>query len=436
MSARVTNGGFADVLRNRHFLYMWAAQLLSQLSRNAIHFVQIVLIERLTGSSVHLGLMIFSFTIPGALFSPIAGVLVDHLPRKYILLISNLLRALLVVTYVILLKHLHSTWALLILIYLITFIASTIGQFFAPAEQATLPLLLPKEQLLSANSLFNLTTALSQALGLLLLGPILVKTIGIANAFLVIAVWYGLAALLILPIPRDKGKVRLRDVYTLSRMGWSHFWQQIKEAWKFIARTRIVLFGILNMGLVAMFLMILAMVAPGFAARVLHMQPEDAAFVFAPAGVGMLITTYILGQYGYLMRRDLLLIGGLMSIALAFALLGWVGYGFPWKEYTIYVAMAISFVLGVGLSTVHVVSQTTLQEETPIDVQGRVFSTHYMLINLLGLPPMLFTGALFDLFGIDTVLKWLGIVVTLFMMGYAWVLRRTWTVHHVDGRTR
>ncbi len=425
------NGGFEGVLRNRNFLFIWAAQLLSQLSRNAIHFVQIVLIERLTGSSTHLGIMIFSFTIPGVLFSPIAGVLVDHLPRKYILIISNILRAILVVLYVLLLKHLHSTWALLLLIYLITFIASTIGQFFAPAEQATLPFLLPKEQLLSANSLFNLTTALSQALGLLLLGPILVKTIGIANAFLVIAGWYALAAVLILPIPRDGGKMRLRDAYTLSRMGWAHFWRQLKEAWTFIVRTRIVLFGILNMGLVAMFIMILAMVAPGYATRVLHMQPEDAAFVFAPAGVGMLLTTYILGQYGHMLRRDLLLEGGLIAIAVAFALLGWVGHGFPWKEYTIYVTMAISFVLGIGLSTVHVISQTTLQEETPLDVQGRVFSTHYMLINLLGLPPMLFTGILFDLFGIGTVLQWLGIIVTLLMGVYAWALRQNWRIRHV-----
>ena len=427
MTRSTTNGGFTDVVRNRHFLYLWAAQLLSQLSRNAIHFVQIVLIERLTGSSTHLGLMIFSFTIPGVIFSPIAGILVDHLPRKYILIISNLLRAILVVLYVVLLKHLHSTWALLILIYLITFIASTIGQFFAPAEQATLPLLLPKEQLLSANSLFNLTTALSQALGLLILGPILVKVVGIATAFLVIAFWYALAAILLLPLPRDKQDIRWHDLYELSRMGWVHFWHQLKEAWGFIVRTRVVLLGILNMGLVAMFLMILAMVAPGFAARVLHMQPEDAAFVFAPAGVGMLLATYLLGQYGHLVRRDVLLVGGLMAIALAFALLGWVGYGFPWREYTIYVATAISFVLGVGLSVVHVVSQTTLQEETPPEVQGRVFSTHYMLINLLGLPPMLFTGVLFDLFGIETVLKWLGIAVTLMMSVYAWILWHTYT---------
>ncbi len=420
--------GFGDVVINPHFRTLWVAQMLAQLSQHAIHFVQIVLIERLTGSSTHLGVMILAFTTPGILFSPVAGILIDHLPRKLILIASNALRAALVLSYVFLLKHVQA-WFMLPLIYLITFITSTIGQFFAPAEQATLPHLLPKEQLLSANSLFNLTMALSQALGLLLIGPILVKVVGIENAFALIALLYALAAVLLTRLPSDQKEANWRGLYHIYRVGWAEFFRQLKEGWQFIIEHRPVLLGILNMGLVAMFMMILAMVAPGFATRVLHMQPEDAVFVFAPAGAGMLLATYTLGQHGYRLRRDMTLMGGLLSIAVAFALMGWLGHGLPWKEQTIHVAMIVSFVLGLGLSTVHVVSQTTIQEETPAHVRGRVFSTHYMLINVLGLPPMLLTGILFDIFGIPTVLEWLGLLVALFMVGYAWLL---WT----EGRAR
>ena len=138
----------------------------------------------------------------------------------------------------------------------------------------------------------------------------------------------------------------------------------------------------------------------------------------------MLMATYVLGEHGYRMRRDVLLYFGLACIGIAFALMGWLGYGLPWQGQTIHMAMAVSFVLGTGLSTVHVVSQTTLQEETPQHVQGRVFSTHYMLINILGLPPMLLTGVLFDLFGIITVLRWLGTVIALGMGAYIWLLWR------------
>lgn len=413
--------GFKPVISNPHFRLLWYGQMLAQLSQHAIHFVQIVLIEHLTGSSVQMALMIFSFVVPGILFSPAAGVLVDHLPRKRILVASNALRMALVLLYVVLLNTVDG-WYLLPLIYLVTFVASSIGQFFAPAEQAMIPHLLPREQLLTANSLFNLTMAISQAAGLIVVGPLLVKVVGIHTAFAVIGVLYGIAAVLLARLPHDHAQADWAVAYQLYRAGWAEALGQVREGWQFIVEHRRVLLAMINVTLVATFIMILAMVAPGFVTRVLGMRPEDAVFVFAPAGLGMLLVTYVLGRHGHRFRRESTLFWGLLVTGLAFGVLGWLGHGLPWQHQTVRAAMFVSLLLGLGLSTVHVISQTTLQEETPPDIRGRVFSAQYMLNNLLGLPPMLTIGALFDLFGIPVVLEWLGVLVVLFMAVYAWLV--------------
>ena len=70
-----TDQGFKAVLANRNFRALWLAQLMAQTAQHAIHFIQLVLVEKLTGSAVQLGITILAFTVPGILFSPIVTVL-------------------------------------------------------------------------------------------------------------------------------------------------------------------------------------------------------------------------------------------------------------------------------------------------------------------------------------------------------------------------
>ena len=77
-----TSQGFWPVLLNRPFRRLWAAQWLAQTSQNTINFVLIVLIERITGSSVQLGLTILAFTLPGVIFAALSGVIIDRWPKR------------------------------------------------------------------------------------------------------------------------------------------------------------------------------------------------------------------------------------------------------------------------------------------------------------------------------------------------------------------
>lgn len=418
--------GFSPVLSNRPFRNLWAAQALAQTAQNAIRFVLIVLVERLTGASIHQGLMIFSFTLPAVIFAPITGILVDRWPKKWILVGSNATRVVAVLSYLLVLAWApdHSSWWLLMGLYAITFGMSVIGQFFNPAETATIPLLVGKDLLMPANSLFNLTLALAQVIGLIILGPLAVKLIGINRAFSLIAGMYLVATLLVSRLPSDVPARRPQA----ARTGWERALTELREGWEFVTKRPPIMLAMMHLTLIASLVMVLAMLAPGIASRVLHLAPEDAIVVFAPAGLGMLLAAGLLGRYGHQYRRGLMGRIGLAAMALGFAGFGWISWRFqvtnlrlaldssvmelpPASAALIVGTVVLSLYLGLTMSGVNIVSQTVLQERTAERLRGRVFAVQFMLNNLVGIPPMLAIGGLADLVGIPQVLIGISIVV-------------------------
>src|SRR5690348_9938571 len=85
------------VLGNRFFLYLWIAQILSQIAQNTISFVLIPQVGELTkGSGSATAGVIIAFTVPAVLFSAAAGVFVDRASKKRVLVITNAIRAVVV----------------------------------------------------------------------------------------------------------------------------------------------------------------------------------------------------------------------------------------------------------------------------------------------------------------------------------------------------
>ncbi|MEZ4770318.1 MAG: MFS transporter [Caldilineales bacterium] len=415
------------VLANSSFRKLWAAQWLAQSAQNTIHFVLIVFIERMTGSSIHQGLVIFAFTLPAIIFAPISGVIIDRWPKKYVLMASNLLRVFAICGYFVVLGlrgHVSEGW-LLLTIYVITFSMATIGQFFNPAEAATIPLLVERDHLIAANSLFNLTLALSQVVGLIILGPLAVKLVGTESAFVLVAAMYVLAALLVSRLPKDR-PARMAQA---ARGAWNQAWAELKEGAAFVWERPRIMLTMAHLTLIASLVMVMAMLAPGISNRVLRLAPEDAMVVFAPAGLGMLLAALILGRMGNRTPRQRTVRYGLVAMVVGFAAFGlfsWrmmaTGQGFvlntsvialpPASAALILSIVLISLLIGLSMSSVNIVSQTTLQDGTPERLRGRVFAVQFMLNNLVGIPPMLAVAGLADLVGIPQVL--LGVSLAVF----------------------
>ena len=399
---------FTAVVKNRNFFVLWMAQILSQTAQNGIHFVQIVLIETLTRSTAHMAVMILSFSLPAVILSSVAGIVVDRLSNKLVMLASNGIRVLTVATYIVVLDRLGG-WSLLLVIYAVTFISSAIGQFFAPAEATTIPLLVGEERLLTANALFNLTLIGTQVVGLVILAPLTVKVLGIKGSFAIVAFMYLVASLLLSRIPRDKPRLVVQAGASMLKTAW----EELREGWRYVAGKRSIIIALSQLAMTTTLLMMMAMVAPGYSTRVLGMLPEDAIFVFAPAGVGMLVNTFLVGRFGYRFRREVMSSVGFSAMAVTMLGFGLAGFDLPlWATIPkMPVIMALSVTLGAEISLVVIPAETLLQEKSPPELRGRVIAVYFLLANVVAIPIMLLVGTAADRLGIPQVI--LGVVFFL-----------------------
>src|SRR5437868_9572180 len=206
-------GSFRSVLKKRSFLLLWLAQILSQIVFNAANYGVIAIVTAVTHSTVMVGFAIVSFTLPAVPFSLLAGVYVDYLNKRLVLWISNALRA--AATGLIVLALLWNPHTVIPL-YFLAFATSLITQFFTPAEASAIPLLVDKNELSPALSLFNITFTIAQVLGFLLLGGLItalfppfhlslgftsVEVLSFDVLFAFVFIVYIICTLLILAIP-------------------------------------------------------------------------------------------------------------------------------------------------------------------------------------------------------------------------------------------
>ena len=173
------SGGFA-VLRNRPFLLLWLAQLSTQVGGNMVMLGLLVMItSTYSGSKIAISVLLLCFLAPPIVFSAIAGVFVDRVDKRLVLVVTNVLRG---VAFALV----FVVGGNLILLYLLMVLVSTITTFFGPAEASMIPSLVPRNQLLAANGLFTLTMNVAFALGFALFGPFVVA---LASAeFLIVVV--------------------------------------------------------------------------------------------------------------------------------------------------------------------------------------------------------------------------------------------------------
>ncbi|MBI2885840.1 MAG: MFS transporter [Chloroflexi bacterium] len=417
-----SQAGLSAVLKNRSFLFLWIAQALSQTSLNALVYTLLVRIQEDTGSTTALGLLILSFIVPSVVIGATAGVFVDWWQKKTVLLTTNLLRALIVVTFLAL-----SGNFLLVLLVNLTF--SIVSQFFAPAEIAAIPAVVPRNQLIVANGLFNLTMSGAQLMGFVIAGPILVKSLTGAAVFLVLASAYLLCSLLIWFMRLDEPE-RRHNGQDVGGRWFNTIVTELREGWGLLVRDNSISLSIMHLTLMNSLVLVIGMLAPGFVNKVLGIRADDAVFIMAPAGVGMLVGITFLPRLAGRWPKDLLANVGIFATATTLYLLGIVGklgnaliprgilnrlglVGLPEEAGLVSIVMTLAFVLGIGYALVNVAAQTLVQERVPFDLRGRIFAAQLAFANTAAVLPLLFFGSLADLVGISEVTLFSATIVLL-----------------------
>ncbi len=435
---------FRVVLRNRQFTYLWAAQLLSQIAQNIINFAVLVKVEELSHSTTQIAVTIVSFTLPAVLFGPIAGVFVDRVDKKAILVYTNVSRALATLGFVFLGQSLPA-------IYIILFVSSGINQLFSPAEGASIPMLVKREQLLNAMSLFNVTFYSAIVLGFIMIAPAAIKIAGLDIAFYITAAMYLAAAALCQILPGRMARLREIPPHTRPAEQWhvesrTQFWDELREGMMYIIAKSELLTAIIQLTLISTLLLIMGEMAPGFTNRVLNLTPEDTAYIFLPMAVGLLAGMITAGKLATMIPKELLTrisvtaIGVLMFGVGISPPLSTIGnrlsesVGFKPQAAGWLIGLDLFFFLLIGLAFAYVLvpAQTLVQELAGDEVRGRVLSIQLMASSAFMIIPLLLVGGMADAFGITNVLMGMGLLIAV-PFGYA---LRAWLQEHPTERER
>ena len=427
---------FQRVLKNRNFVLLWLAQLISLTIMNAANFGIIVLVNDTTHSVVMAGLAIIAFTLPALPFSAIAGVAVDRLSKRQVLWVSNVLRAVTMSLIVVsLLSNRTTLWPL----YVLTFMASLIGQFFTPAEGAAIPLLVGERELMPALSLFNITMTLSQAIGFLVLGSIVSRifppftlTLGslvlnvhsIDMLFVLVAVLYLVCAALIFFIPtrafHEKHLKRVKNAGEEATKAVEAVWRDIVEGWRFVRSDRLLFFSVIQLSVVGNIMLLIGELAGPFVQQVLHRPSADMALILAPAAIGLVGASIIMPRISDRVGKTRLTVIGFIVLSIGFLLLP-ATQGLAWYFYhaqgatttmLLLTTIVIVLVLGVAMACVNIPTQTMMQEHSPEAVRGRVFSLQFMIYNTGSIPILLFAGIFAQYIGFN----WLICLISLSML--------------------
>ncbi|HTD76002.1 MAG TPA: MFS transporter, partial [Chloroflexota bacterium] len=414
-----------SIWRNHNFLLLWLAQAISQTAQNAIWYGIVVLVQRSSHSSTQLSLAILTLIIPSVVFGVLAGVYVDRWDKRTVLIATNVIRGCIAFGY----AGFDMVGSLpLTLLLVINFLFSTVGQFFAPAETAMIPTVVPRQRLLQANSLFHLTFTASQLVGLVVLGPLLAKIGDVDGLFVSMAIAIVLCGALVWPLPSSHG-AHDPSLPASEQEAIQGVWQDVKVIWHFVVGDRVVALTMVQWTIGAILGLVVATLVPGFAERLLHVRAEDAVFVMAPAGIGMVAGTALLNRWGDRFEKHFLTNVGLFIVAACLALIGCLALvatlvtgGNPplidmpalgQVSVIVPLVMALALVAGFGFVAIMVPAQTFLQERAPVELRGRVFAVQLMLSNFASIVPLLLLRGLSDLIDGDKTLVLIGVLIAV-----------------------
>lgn len=389
------------VLRQRNFLLLWLAGLISIAGEFALIVALPLYIYQETDSTLATAGIFAVRVVPSILISSFAGVFVDRWDRKRTMIWADLLRA-----GTVLLLIVAASADLLILVFAVSAVQGTIGLFFAPAENAMLPLLVDEEHLVTANALNALNDNLGRLLGPVV-GAWLYATSGLSGAAIVDAVGYvGSAALIaLIAAPRSALLGEHHDESIAAPPAVRRALHEWREGLALVRRSRalVVIFIAEGLGCISEGAFVTLAVAP-FVLDVLGGTEEQVGWIGAAQAIGGLAGGFIIGRYGKRMRRRFLLAGGMIGLGLAdmaqFNARRVADAGTP----AVTVAMGCMLAAGAPVVALGTGRQSVLQSLTEDRYRGRIFGALNAIRSVALLVGLALAGVLGDVIGIVPVL--------------------------------
>ncbi|HWF57449.1 MAG TPA: MFS transporter [Candidatus Dormibacteraeota bacterium] len=398
--------GFGAVLAHRDFRLLWLAQAASQLADKFLMFTLLIVVFDLSHKASIQSALMIAYTLPSVFLSAPAGVYADRHDKRTLMIATNAIRGglILLIPLVEVLPVVgDQAWPLIV----ITFLFSSIGQLFAPAEAASIPSLVRRDQIMGATSMFMTTVIVTLVIGVPA-ATLAIRLVGERAPFYIATALFALAAVAIWRIATP---LRVRTVPERA----ASLGRELREGIRLIAGNAAIRLGLYQLAVALIVVFTVFALGPVFMVRELHRSDQDTYLVLIPATLGLVAMAAVLAQRAgnHLSKASTLV----AALAVGGASLAAIGAtppllrGFDAEAGVIPILMVLSAIFGCALGALLIPAFTILQERTDEESRGRIFGGIFAVINAAVAIPLLVAGVIADAVGVAAVVAGLGVII-------------------------
>lgn len=420
-------GKFRESFKNKDFLRLWLAQIISQFGDRINQMALIGLIAgRTPGSAIELAKLLSFTIIPVFIIGPIAGVYVDRWDRRTTLFVCDFLRGILVLLIPLVFLFKHS----MIPIYAIVFLTFCLSRFYVPAKMSIIPDIVRADDLLMANSLVTTTGMIAFTLGCAL-GGILVEKFGAIGGFYCDAATFFVSGALVFSMKlRTQLNVKTSEILTIGKemIGNIHksVIDEIKDGVGYLAGHKEIRF------IIAMLFLLFAAAGAIYVVIIVFIQEtfgsitKDLGFLAVFLGLGLFTGSLIYGKWGEKVSRFRTIFLSLIGGGIMLILFSWLMQRSP----SLSLGMLLAFFLGVVVGPIIIAANTIVHHVSDESMRGKVFSFLEIVMHLGFLLAMLFSSFL----AVHVERFWIliGVGIIFSLIGVAGLLRYH-TIEHFSG---
>ncbi len=398
--------GFRAVIGRGDFRLLWLAQAASQLADKFLMFTLLIVVYDLSRAASLQSLLMIAYTLPSVFLSAPAGVYADRHDKRTLMIATNVIRGgliLLIPLVEVLPVGGHQAWPLIV----ITFLFSSTGQLFAPAEAASIPSLVRRDQIMGATSLFMTTVILTLLLGVPA-ATLAIRLVGERAPFFVAAALFALAAVCV-------WRIRIPLRAERSAQAQPSLAADLREGIGLIARNPVIRLGLYQLAVALIVVFTVFALGPVFMVRELHRSDQDTYLVLIPATLGLVAAATVLARSsGNHYSKAVTLVASLLVGGTALAGIGAAPPGLRaigGQGAVVPVVLVLSGVFGCALGALLIPAFTVLQERTDEESRGRIFGGIFAVINAAVAIPLLVAGIIADAVGVAGVVAGLGLII-------------------------
>jgi len=404
---------FTDLLRrNRNYRYTWVGQVVSEIGDYFNNIAVFSLVMQTSGSGLVVSGVMLSRAIPAMLAGPVAGVVLDRLDRRRIMIASDLVRCVAALGFIVTIEY-HEAW----LLYLLSGLLMFASPFFTSGRTAILPTIVSREELHTANSLTQTTQWATLTAGTLLAGFSAAK-FGYEWAFILNSLSFLISAIAISRLRLEKGEFRAqRTALTEARV--VRPWNEYKDGLRYIRSVPLILgIGMISVG----------WATGGGAAQILFALFGEQVFGRGAAGIGTIwgfagLGLLTGGTLGHFIGRNLSFGGYKNTVTVAYITHGAAYVVFSQME-QYWAALLFIALSRVGMAVTSVLNYSQLLIHTDDEYRGRVFSTMESLRWSTMILSMAAAGIASQYYGPRAIGAVAGVLSSLTAFVWAWA---NWT---------